>query len=251
MRVDRYPAEDVFARVPELANQTDPVLVHLDSLLSDDRLYQQVRGDLARRYPLTRVHGRHSTPAEVILRLLVVQHLYAWSYAQTVDRVADSLVLRWFCRLYFQRTPDATTLLRWAATIRPDTVQALNDRVAVLAQQARVTQGRKLRLDSTCVQTAIHHPTDSGLLVDGSACSRASSGRPGPWSTSGWLASARHFAPGSARSDARCSTSIAYDDAASQRPRKPSSSEPSTPHCWRRRGTRCARRSASAGCSPT
>jgi hypothetical protein len=25
MLVDRYPAEDVFARVPELANQTDPL----------------------------------------------------------------------------------------------------------------------------------------------------------------------------------------------------------------------------------
>jgi IS5 family transposase len=166
MLVDRYPAEDVFARVPELAQHTDPVLVHLDRLLTDDCLYQQVHGDLARRYPLTRVHGRHSTPAEVILRLVVVQHLYAWSYAQTVERVADSLVLRWFCRLYFQRAPDASTLLRWTATIRPETLQALNDRVAVLAKQARVTQGRKLRLDSTCVQTAIHHPTDSGLLVD-------------------------------------------------------------------------------------
>jgi len=30
-----------------------------------------------------------------------------------------------------------------------------------------VTQGRKLRIESTCVQTAIHHPTDSGLLLDG------------------------------------------------------------------------------------
>jgi transposase, IS5 family len=167
MLVDRYPAEDVFARVPELANQTDPVLVQLDQLLTDDELYQQVHGDLAHRYPLTRVHGRHSTPAEVILRLVVVQHLYAWSYAQTVERVADSLVLRWFCRLYFQRTPNATTLLRWAATIRPGTLQALNSRVADLAQQAWITQGRKLRLDSTCVPTAIHHPTDSGLLVDG------------------------------------------------------------------------------------
>jgi len=29
-----------------------------------------------------------------------------------------------------------------------------------------VTKGRKLRLDATCVQTEIHHPTDSGLLVD-------------------------------------------------------------------------------------
>jgi IS5 family transposase len=101
------------------------------------------------------------------MRLLVVQHLYAWSYQETVQRVADSLVLRWFCRVYFQHVPVATTFLRWAATIQPATLHALNDRVALLAKQARVTQGRKLRLDSTCVQTAIHHPTDSGLLVDG------------------------------------------------------------------------------------
>jgi transposase, IS5 family len=39
-------------------------------------------------------------------------------------------------------------------------------RVVQLARQAKVTTGRKLRLDATCVQTNIHHPTDSGLLVD-------------------------------------------------------------------------------------
>ena len=49
MLIDRYDAEDVFARVPELAEQTDPVLVQLDRLLDDDQLYAQVRGDLARR----------------------------------------------------------------------------------------------------------------------------------------------------------------------------------------------------------
>jgi IS5 family transposase len=113
------------------------------------------------------VHGRHSTPAEVLLRLLVVQHLYAWSYGETVERVADSLVLRWFCRVYFRRVPTKATLVRWAATIRPATLQALVDRATVLAKQARVTRARKLRVDSTCVQTTIHHPTDSGLLGDG------------------------------------------------------------------------------------
>jgi transposase, IS5 family len=167
MLIDRYPPEEVFARVPELADQTDPVLVELDRLLDDDQLYQQVRGDLGRRYRLTLVHGRPSTPAEVLLRLFVVQHLYAWSYQETVERVADSLVLRWFCRVYFQRVPTKATLLRWAATIRPTTLQALVDRAAQLAKQARVTRARKLRLDSTCVQTTIHHPTDSGLLGDG------------------------------------------------------------------------------------
>src|SRR5258707_13422327 len=141
MLVDRYAVEDVFARVPELADQMDPVLVQLDRLLDDDQLFHQVRTDLARRYRLTPVHGRHSTPAEVIVRLLVVQHLYAWSYAETVERVADSLVLRWFCRVYFRRVPAKAPLLRWAATIRPATLQALIDRIALLAKQTPLTQG--------------------------------------------------------------------------------------------------------------
>jgi transposase, IS5 family len=97
MLIDRYAPEDVFARVPELAGQTDPVLAQLDRLLDDDQLYQQVHGDLAHRYRLTSVQGRHLTPAEALMRLLVVPHLYAWSYAETVERVGDSLVVRWWC----------------------------------------------------------------------------------------------------------------------------------------------------------
>ena len=84
-----------------------------------------------------------------------------------MERVADSLVLRWFCRVYFHRVPAATTLLRWAQTIQPETLHLLNDRVAQLAAQARVTRARKLRVDGTVVETTIHHPTDSGLLGDG------------------------------------------------------------------------------------
>ena len=167
MLIDRYPYEDVFARVPELAQHTDPVLRQLDSLLDDDRLYQQVRADLGQRSPLTLVAGRHSTPAEAILRLLVVKHLYNWSYRETVRFVGDSLVLRWFCRIYFQAVPDASTLDRWARIIRPDGLQPLNDRVVELARQAKVTKGRKLRIDGTVVETTIHHPTDSSLLADG------------------------------------------------------------------------------------
>src|SRR3989442_5602073 len=166
MLIDKHPAEDVFARVPEVAAQTDPVLKQLDKLLDDDQLYQQVRDDLGKRHRFTLVHERHSTPVEVILRMLLCKHRYQWSYRETEERVADSLVLRWFCRVYFEAVPDETTLLRWLHTLRPETLHALNDRVVQLAAQAKVTKGRKLRLDATCVQTNIHHPTDSGLLVD-------------------------------------------------------------------------------------
>ena len=166
MLVDYYESEDVFARVPRMAERIDPVLKQLDRLLDDDELYQQVRADFGQRYRFTLLHGRHSTPVEVLLRMLILKHLYQWSYQETEEQVDQNLILRWFCRLYWAPVPDDTTLLRWANTLRPETLHALNDRVVELAAQAKVTKGRKLRLDATCVQTEIHHPTDSGLLVD-------------------------------------------------------------------------------------
>jgi IS5 family transposase len=166
MLVDRYQAEDVFARVPQMAQRIDPVLKELDQLLEDDALYRQVRADFGKRHRWTLVHGRHSTPVEVLLRLLIVKHLHQWSYQDTEEQVDQNLILRWFCRLYWAPVPDDTTLIRWANTLQPQTLHALNDRVVQLAVQAKVTKGRKLRLDATCVQTNIHHPTDSGLLVD-------------------------------------------------------------------------------------
>src|SRR6266550_2339430 len=166
MLVDNYEREDVFAPVPKLAQEIDPVLRKLDGLLDDDALYQQVRADFGHRFRFTLVHGRHSIPVEVLLRMLLLKHLHQWSYQETEEQVDQNLILRWFCRLYWAPVPDDTTLLRWANTLQPQTLHALNDRVVQLAKQAKVTKGRKLRLDATCVQTEIHHPTDSGLLVD-------------------------------------------------------------------------------------
>ncbi len=166
MLVDRYEAEDVFARVPQMAARIDPALSKLDQLLDDDELYQQVRADFGKRHRHTLVHGRHSTPVEVLLRMLIVKHLHQWSYQETEEQVDQNLILRWFCRLYWAPVPDESTLVRWANTLQPETLHTLNDRVVELARQAKVTRGRKLRLDATCVQTTIHHPTDSGLLVD-------------------------------------------------------------------------------------
>ncbi len=164
---DRYEPLDLFALVPTLGIDMEPVLAQIDTLLDDDTLFQTVKADLARRRPRTRIDGRPSTPVEVVLRMLVVKHLYGWSYEQTERWVADSLVLRQFCRVYAERVPDDTTLIRWANLIQPTTLHSLLDHIVGLAQQLRVTRGRKLRVDGTVVETNIHHPTDSTLLNDG------------------------------------------------------------------------------------
>jgi IS5 family transposase len=167
MIVDRYAPVNLFAIVPKQAMVFEPELRELDRLLEDDALFQRVKADLSRRRPQSRTRGRHSTPVEVVLRLLVVKRLYRWSYEQTEHLVGDSLVLRQFCRLYWERVPDDTTLLRWAQLIGPQTLEQLNGRVVELAQSLQVTRGRKLRVDSTVIATTIHHPTDSRLLGDG------------------------------------------------------------------------------------
>jgi transposase, IS5 family len=164
---NRYDRTDLFALVPQLGLRLEPQLEQLDRLLDDDELFERVRADLARRHPRTGSRGRPSTPVEVILRMLVIMRLYGWSYEQAEYFVNDSLVLRQFCRVYLERVPDDTVLIRWANTIGPETIRALNDRVVQLARSLKVTRGRKLRVDTTAVETNVHFPTDSGLLGDG------------------------------------------------------------------------------------
>src|SRR4051812_10583239 len=163
---DRYDPMNLFDLVPALSMELDPVLTQLDRLLDDDVLFQAVKADLSKRHPRTLIDGRPSTPIEVILRMLIVKHLYNWSYQHTEQFVSDSLVLRQFCRVYAERVPDDTTLIRWANLIRPATLHTLLDHIVRLAQQLKVTRGRKLRIDGTVVETNIHHPTDSTLLHD-------------------------------------------------------------------------------------
>jgi len=163
---DSYEVDKYFIGIQALMSQMDKQLTHIDQLLDDDELYQMVKQDLEQRHPLTKSTGRQSTPVEVILRMLVVKHMHNLSYEKTEQYVKDSLVLRRFCRVYFESVPDHSTLNKWALQIQPRTLQALNERVVGLATELRVTKGRKLRTDGTLVETHIHYPTDSSLLAD-------------------------------------------------------------------------------------
>ncbi|HVO43227.1 MAG TPA: transposase, partial [Aggregatilineales bacterium] len=157
----RYAKRNLFEEIEGISLGMEPVLTQLDKLLEEDGIFSAVKHDLSLRYPNTLVTGRGSTPVEVVLRMLVVKHLYGWSYEQTEQWVNDSLVRRQFCRVYLEKVPDDTTLIRWANLIQPPTLQGLLDHVVELARRLKVTKGRKRRIDGTVVETNSHHPTDS------------------------------------------------------------------------------------------
>lgn len=166
MLIEKHEKDNILVRISGLTLRLSPELAAIDWALEDEELFCMIRDDLAQRYPQTLTAGRNSTPVEVILRMLAVRHLYDLSYEQTELQVSDSLVLRQFCRVYFQSVPDHTTLWKWAAQIQPQTLEAFNRRLVDLAVRDKLTRGRKLRMDGTVVETNMHYPTDSSLLAD-------------------------------------------------------------------------------------
>jgi len=46
-------------------------------------------------------------------------------------------------------------------------VRQIHDRLVTMAQDKGIVAGRRMRVDTTVVETNIHHPTDSTLLGDG------------------------------------------------------------------------------------
>src|ERR1039458_6755633 len=56
---------------------------------------------------------------------------------------------------------------KWALALGPEVIENLHKRVVTIAQEKKVVEGRKMRVDTTVVETNIHYPTDSSLLGDG------------------------------------------------------------------------------------
>src|SRR5438477_4487377 len=145
----------------------DPALRRIDGLLDDEALVDAVWRALRSRYAQSARRGRPATPAEVVLRLLVLKHLKTWSYEQLEWEVRGSVAYRHFCRLGSGTVPDGKTLVRLGQLLEGDLLRAVLERVVGVAVERQVTRGRRLRVDTTVVEAPIRYPTDSGLCEDG------------------------------------------------------------------------------------
>lgn len=113
-------------------------------LLEDEAVIDTVVQALEARWPQSRRRGRPGTPADVVLRMLI---------------------------------------LKIAGALGPDVIEQLHRQVVEVAKRAGVTHGRRFRIDTTAVRTNVRYPTDSSLLQDGvrvlTRAPRRPRGRPG------------------------------------------------------------------------
>ena len=103
----------------------------------------------------------------MVLRLLILKHIRNWSYEVLEREVRANLVYRDFTHVGGAKTPDAKTMGRWGLALGPQVLKQVQARIVTIARDKGVTAGRRMRVDTTVVETDIHHPTDSTLLGDG------------------------------------------------------------------------------------
>jgi IS5 family transposase len=139
----------------------------IDTLLEDEAVIEVVAQGLEARWPQSRRRGRLGTPAEVVIRMLMLKHLFDWSYDDLEREVRANLVYRMFTRIDAGEVPDAKTILKIARALGPDVIEQLHRQVIEVAKRAGVTHGRRFRIDTTVVETNVQYPTDSTLLQDG------------------------------------------------------------------------------------
>lgn len=145
----------------------EPWMIEADRLLDDEDLIDVVCDAQGQRHAHSATRGRAQTPAETVLRLLLLKHVRNWSFDTLEREVTLNLAYRDFGRIGLNKVPDAKTLARIAQVLGGEVIAKLHQRLVALAQEHGVVKGRKMRVDTTVVETNIHYPTDSSLLGDG------------------------------------------------------------------------------------
>ena len=144
----------------------EPTLKAIADFLDEHRaIVQRVRRDLVRGLKKPRT-GRTGLTAQQALRSLVLMRVKNWDYRELRERIADGYTLRLFTDFNSQRVPKHDAFNRAVNRLTPATLQAVNDAVIRAAVTLGLEDGTKLRVDTTVVETDIHHPTDNTLLWD-------------------------------------------------------------------------------------
>jgi IS5 family transposase len=111
--------------------------------------------------------GANGMSADQVLRCAIVKNLFGFTYQDLAFHIVDSQSLSWFCRIGIaDKGFKKSALNKNIKSIRDSTWHRINTQLIDHAKQHKIEKGRKVRIDCTCVETNIHHPTDATLLWD-------------------------------------------------------------------------------------
>jgi transposase, IS5 family len=158
-QLDLVPAFHTHVRSRELEAMSQILDAHPEAA-------KWVLGDLVGRDVSSR-KGRKGMSGDQVLRVMLVKQLGSFSYDELAFHLADSASYRAFCRIgSMEKLPTSKTLQRNVKKVEAITLERINVLLIEHAIAAEIEDGNKIRVDCTVVETNIHAPSDSSLLVD-------------------------------------------------------------------------------------
>lgn len=143
-------------------------LAMIGRVLDDNpRIKELVEQDLLEGLPNPET-GAPGMTGNQVFRALLIKQMNGYSYDELSFHLADSVSYRTLCGYgAFEKAPSRSTLAENIKRVRQETLEEINYLIVKYAEKQGIEKGRKVRVDSTVVETNIHYPTDSGLLFDG------------------------------------------------------------------------------------
>lgn len=164
MRKNRNPQMTIFEVLGKHpgARELEQIACILDA---SPEILEQAYADLVKNRRTDT--GRDGMTAEQVLRCALLKQFRELTYDDLAYYLADSHSFRTFARLPVGKYLAKSTLQENIKSLSEEAWMAIHMFILAYAQKENIENGRKIRIDSTAVETDIHKPTDSSLLWDG------------------------------------------------------------------------------------
>ena len=130
----------------------------------DGSIFEKVSKDFTT--PKKSKAGAKGMTVEQVVRVAILKQLCQLSYEALYDELNDNISYRRFSKIYEGQVPKKMTLNENIKKISPESVEEINKAIIKVAMEHGVESGKRLRMDSTGVESNIHYPTDGELLWD-------------------------------------------------------------------------------------
>ena len=133
-------------------------------LKKDRKILEEVKKDFCSKKG--KFCGVKGMTIEQVVRVGILKQMKQLSYLKLHDELNDNLSYRKFTKIHDRKVPKANTLCENIKRIRPESWEKINRCIIEIARESGIEKGSKIRMDSTGVESNIHHPTDGELLWD-------------------------------------------------------------------------------------
>jgi IS5 family transposase len=146
----------------------DPELALIDTVLNENPgLYEIIARDIMDLNKNTEVGRQDSPTVEQVVRAAIYKELKKLDYRELEYAQEDSRICGAFIKLEGRSPFSFEVFHKYISRITGESLRALMVEInRIMMQEERIEDGKRLRTDSTVVETDIHYPTNNSLIWD-------------------------------------------------------------------------------------